>query len=81
MSYRGGRIPAMDTGAFWDILEAARAHAGPGRPFDEVLASKLASLTRQDILACHERFDQVHGAVDRWDLRAGPRRLARGGPG
>jgi hypothetical protein len=70
MSYLGGMIPAMDIGAFWDIIEAARAHTGPGRPFDEVLTSRLASLTRQDILAYHERFDQVHAAVYRWDLWA-----------
>jgi len=70
MSYLGGRIPAMDIDAFWDIIEAARAHIGPGRPFDEVLTSRLASLTRQDILAYQERFDQVHAAVYRWDLWA-----------
>ena len=60
----------MDIDAFWDIIKAARAHTGPGRPFDEVLTSRLASLTRQDILAYHERFDQVHAAVYRWDLWA-----------
>ena len=60
----------MDIDAFWDIIEAARAHTGPGRPFDEVLTSRLASLTRQDILAYHERFDQVRAAVYRWDLWA-----------
>src|SRR6185312_99877 len=70
MSYLGGRIPAMDIDAFWDIIEAARAHIGPGRPFDEVLTSRLASLTRQDILAYQERFDQVHAAVYRRDLWA-----------
>lgn len=53
----------MDIDAFWDIIEAARAHTGLGRPFDEVLTSRLASLTRHDTLAYHERFDQVHAAV------------------
>lgn len=60
----------MDTIAFWDIIEAARASAGHGKPFHQALTDLLATRTRQEILQYQERFDEVHLAVYRWDLWA-----------
>ena len=63
---------------FWDIIETARASAGPDRPFYESLTDHLATLTEQDILEYHERFETMHGALYRYDLWAAPY-LDRGG--
>ena len=60
----------MDIGTFWDIIETARASAGPDRPFHESLTDHLAALTDQDILEYHERFEKMHDALYRYDLRA-----------
>lgn len=47
---------------FWDIIETARASAGPDRSFHESLTDHLATLTEQDILEYHERFEKMHDA-------------------
>jgi hypothetical protein len=60
----------VDTGRFWDIIETARASAGPGRPFHESLTDHLATLTEQDILEYRERFETMHDALYRHDLWA-----------
>jgi Protein of unknown function (DUF4240) len=60
----------MDTVAFWDIIEAARASAGHGNPFHEALADHLANRTEQEILEYQEKFHEVHQALYRWDLWA-----------
>ena len=60
----------MDIGTFWDIIEAARASAGPDRPFHEALADQLATLNRQGILEYQERFYEVSGVLHRWDAWA-----------
>jgi hypothetical protein len=60
----------VDDGRFWEIIETARASAGPGRPFHEALTDHLATLTEQDILEYHERFEKMHGALYRHDLWA-----------
>ena len=39
---------------FWDIIDTARASAGPGKPFHEALVDHLATRTRQDILQYQE---------------------------
>ena len=52
----------MDIGTFWDIIETARASAGPDRPFHESLTDDLANLTEDDILEYRERFEKVHDA-------------------
>ena len=49
--------PAVDIGTFWDIIETARASAGPDKPFHESLTDHLATLTENDILEYHERFE------------------------
>ena len=68
----------MDAGRFWDIIEMARASAGQDRPFHEALTDHLATLTEQDILEYHERFEKVHDALYRYDLWAAAS-LIRGG--
>ena len=60
----------MDIDTFWDIIDAARASAGPGKPFHEALVDHLATRTRQDILQYQERFDEVHAALHLWDVWA-----------
>ena len=55
---------------FWDIIETARASAGPDRPFHESLINHLATLTEQDILEYRERFEKMHGVLYRYDLWA-----------
>jgi hypothetical protein len=62
--------PAVDIGRFWDIIETARASAGQDRPFHESLTDHLATLTEQDILEYHERFEKMHDALYRYDLWA-----------
>ncbi len=60
----------MDIDTFWDIIDTARASAGPDKPFHEALVDHLATRTRQDILQYQERFDEVHAALYRWDVWA-----------
>lgn len=72
LSCVGGRChdPAVNIGTFWEIIETARASAAPGRPVHRCLARHLAALTEQEILEYQERFDEVHGALYRWDVWA-----------
>jgi uncharacterized protein DUF4240 len=60
----------MDTTAFWDLIEAARASAGRGKPFHETLTDHLATRTLQEILQYQDRFDELHLSLYRWDLWA-----------
>jgi len=60
----------VDIGTFWDIIETARASAGPDRPFHESLTDHLATLSEDDILEYHERFEKMHDALYRYDLWA-----------
>jgi hypothetical protein len=62
--------PAMDITGFWDLIEAARASAGPGKPFHHVLTDLLAARTREEILQYQDRFDEIYLAVYRWDVWA-----------
>jgi hypothetical protein len=62
--------PAVDIGTFWDIIETARASAGPDKPFHESLTDHLATLTEDDILEYYERFEAMHEALYRYDLWA-----------
>jgi len=68
----------VDIGTFWDIIETARASAGPDRPFHESLTDHLATLSEDDILEYHERFEKMHDALYRYDLWAAAY-LIRGG--
>jgi len=40
----------VDIDTFWEIIDTARASAGPDKPFHEALADHLATRTRQDTL-------------------------------
>ncbi|MER7769889.1 DUF4240 domain-containing protein [Kitasatospora sp. NPDC096140] len=62
----------MDIDGFWNVIGAARAESsGPhGKAFAEALVDQLARLSQEEILAYQERFDEVHGAVHRWDVWA-----------
>jgi Protein of unknown function (DUF4240) len=60
----------MEITAFWDLIEAARASAGPGKQFHQALTDLLAARTPEEILQYQDRFDEMHLAVYRWDLWA-----------
>ncbi|MER5950854.1 DUF4240 domain-containing protein [Streptomyces sp. NPDC001904] len=61
----------MDIDAFWSVIEEARtAAAATGEPFDEVLVGRLAAGPRPEILEYARHFDDVHGALYRWDVWA-----------
>ncbi|MFY9934685.1 MAG: DUF4240 domain-containing protein [Streptosporangiaceae bacterium] len=60
----------MDTGGFWEVIEAARASASEGRPFHEVLTDLLAGRTEHEILDYQEKFDEVRQVLYRWDVWA-----------
>ncbi|WP_217573985.1 DUF4240 domain-containing protein [Streptomyces sp. GbtcB7] len=61
----------MNIDTFWDVIESARsAAAEAGKPFDEVLVGQLATRPPREILEYAERFDELHGALYRWDVWA-----------
>lgn len=63
----------MEIDAFWGIVESARSAAarpGTGQPFDAVLTDTLAVRPPRDILEFYARFDELHGALYRWDVWA-----------
>ncbi|MFJ7949771.1 DUF4240 domain-containing protein [Streptomyces sp. NPDC096354] len=60
----------MDTSELWTIIEAAREASEADKPFAEALVDQLATRTKDDILGYQERFDELHGAVYRWDVWA-----------
>ncbi|WP_119731531.1 DUF4240 domain-containing protein [Thermomonospora amylolytica] len=57
----------MNVDEFWGIVEAARAD---GRPFHEALQDRLAKRSEEEILAFQACFDELDGAVCRWDVWA-----------
>ncbi|MFI7709372.1 DUF4240 domain-containing protein [Nonomuraea sp. NPDC049480] len=57
----------MNLDEFWSIVESARTDA---KPIDEALVDRLAALSMEEILDFQERFDEVEGAVHRWDVWA-----------
>ncbi|MFE1381921.1 DUF4240 domain-containing protein [Streptomyces sp. NPDC058740] len=60
----------MDMHEFWGVIEAARLAATADKPFAQALTDELATRTQSGILGYQERFDEVHGAVCRWDMWA-----------
>ncbi|MEW1700819.1 DUF4240 domain-containing protein [Streptomyces sp. NPDC091278] len=60
----------MDIHEFWGTIETARSAVTADKPFAEALVDELASRPKGDILRYQERFDEVHGAVYRWDVWA-----------
>ncbi|WP_369192199.1 DUF4240 domain-containing protein [Streptomyces sp. R08] len=60
----------METDEFWNIIETARSNTREGHALDEALVDLLASRSKQDILEYQECFDELHGAIGRWDVWA-----------
>ena len=61
----------MNRDRFWTIIESARiSAAASGSPFDESLVDHLSGCPSQEILEYAERFDEVHGALYRWNVWA-----------
>ncbi|MFD6951391.1 hypothetical protein A6A08_09065 [Nocardiopsis sp. TSRI0078] len=60
----------MGTDEFWSFIEAARVDATEERPFDVALVDLLVRRSKQDILEYEERFGELHGAIERWDVWA-----------
>ena len=65
----------MEIAEFWAIIDAARLTAAslPGDPRSAVatvLTDRLAAASKQTVLEYQERFDELHGAVHRWDVWA-----------
>lgn len=74
-SSRHGRVCAMEIAEFWAIIDAARLTAAslPGDPRSAVatvLTDRLAAASKQTVLEYQECFDELHGAVHRWDVWA-----------
>ncbi|MQY15148.1 hypothetical protein SRB5_53260 [Streptomyces sp. RB5] len=60
----------MDTNEFWQLIDTARANATTGKTVGEALVDLLADRSKEDILGYQERFDEVYGALCRWDTWA-----------
>ncbi|MYS23642.1 Protein of unknown function [Streptomyces sp. DvalAA-14] len=60
----------MDTDAFWHLIETARSRATESGTFDEALVDLLALRSEREVLAYQERFEELLGALYRWDVWA-----------
>ncbi|WP_329177437.1 DUF4240 domain-containing protein [Streptomyces sp. NBC_01477] len=61
----------METDDFWHLIETARSRSSTeGGAFDQALVDLLAARSTREVLAYQERFDEVHGALYRWDVWA-----------
>ncbi|MEV7597276.1 DUF4240 domain-containing protein [Kitasatospora sp. NPDC089797] len=66
----------MNMDDFWTVIEAARTDAAsaaeedPGQAFASALVERLAATSKQTILEYQQCFDQLHGAIYRWDMWA-----------
>lgn len=61
----------MNAERFWSLIESARSSvAESGELFDEALVDLLVACPPQEILEYAERFDDIHGALYRWDVWA-----------
>jgi hypothetical protein len=66
----------MNIDDFWTVIEAARTDAAsaaeedPGQAFASALVERLAATSKQTILEYQQCFDQLHGAIYRWDMWA-----------
>ncbi|WP_225827115.1 DUF4240 domain-containing protein [Streptomyces naphthomycinicus] len=65
----------MNIDEFWTVIETARADAAstfgdPGQAFASALVERLAATSKQTILEYQQCFDQLHGAIYRWDVWA-----------
>ncbi|MET4923173.1 DUF4240 domain-containing protein [Streptomyces sp. PSRA5] len=57
----------MNTEDFWRLVESAR---GDGGPFAGALVDRLAAGSKSEILEFQQRFEELCGAVYRWDVWA-----------
>ncbi|WP_328914437.1 MULTISPECIES: DUF4240 domain-containing protein [unclassified Streptomyces] len=60
----------METDAFWQLVETARSRATQAGTVDEALVDLLAARSEREVLEYQERFDELHGALYRWDVWA-----------
>ncbi|MFI1438687.1 DUF4240 domain-containing protein [Streptomyces fructofermentans] len=65
----------MNIDEFWTVIETARTDAAltsgnPDDAFASALVERLAATSKQTILEYQQRFDQLRGAIYRWDLWA-----------
>ncbi|MEU2865017.1 DUF4240 domain-containing protein [Streptomyces mirabilis] len=65
----------MNIDEFWTVIETARTDAAsasgdPGQAFASALVERLAATSKQTILEYQQCFDQLHGAIYRWDVWA-----------
>ncbi|MFJ4833613.1 DUF4240 domain-containing protein [Streptomyces sp. NPDC088747] len=65
----------MNIDDFWTVIETARTDAAsasgdPGQAFASALVERLAATSKQTILEYQQCFDQLHGAIYRWDIWA-----------
>lgn len=60
----------METDEFWRLIETARSQAEASGSFDKALVGLLAARSKREILEYQERFDELHGALYRWDVWA-----------
>ncbi|MEU9045240.1 MULTISPECIES: DUF4240 domain-containing protein [unclassified Kitasatospora] len=60
----------METDEFWRLIETARSQAEEGGTFDQALVGLLAARSKCEVLEYQERFDELHGALYRWDIWA-----------
>ncbi|MFF4955456.1 DUF4240 domain-containing protein [Streptomyces chattanoogensis] len=65
----------MNIDEFWTVIETARTDAASasgnqGQAFASALVEQLAATSKQTILEYQQCFDQLHGAIYRWDVWA-----------
>ncbi|WP_030241926.1 DUF4240 domain-containing protein [Streptomyces sp. NRRL S-350] len=65
----------MNIDEFWAVIETARTDAAsapedPGQAFASALVERLAATSKQTVLEYQQWFDQLHGAIYRWDVWA-----------
>ncbi|MGX2996017.1 DUF4240 domain-containing protein [Streptomyces sp. JNUCC 64] len=60
----------MDINEFWDVVGTARSAVTGDTSFADALVDELATRSPDEILGYQERFEELHGAVYRWDVWA-----------
>lgn len=61
---------AMETADFWHLIQVARSRTTAEGSFDRTLVETLTALSKREILEYQERFDELRGALYRWDVWA-----------
>ncbi|WP_405583617.1 DUF4240 domain-containing protein [Streptomyces sp. NBC_01190] len=60
----------MGTDDFWHLVETARSRMTAAGGFDRALVELLAAGSQREVLGYHERFEELLGALYRWDVWA-----------